>query len=259
MLKTIQCFLIINITIIVFNIFNVNPSWATNLEKHMNKFPHWNNQISLAAPQQELIYPDWFKGTWEVTNILKEQIAPLAPKFETPGFSQNAAYIDQRVIFTVQFIPVNINQNQDNFFPNKINNKMVIIADRVFNSRAITRAYLGEKNVQNVIVNSNNSTEQITKFSQNNELISTVIGRETENINEQEFITSEITRQFFRRPGNVYINFVETTTRYKLLDSNHIEAQQYTAVYLSPQDPDYFLAFNQPVALYSYELNLEKQ
>ncbi|AFZ47698.1 hypothetical protein Cyast_1742 [Cyanobacterium stanieri PCC 7202] len=259
MFKTIQYFLTITITIIAFNLININPTWADNLEKRINNFPQWDSQISLPSPEQELIYPRWFQGTWEVTNILKEQIAPLAPKFQTPGFSQNATYIDQKIVFPVKFISATINQNQDNFFPNKINDKIVTIADRAFNGRAIARAYLGEENVQNVMVNSNNSTEQITKFSQDNKLISTVIGRETESINEQEFITSEITRQFFRRPGNVYINFVETTTKYTLIDSNHIQAQQYTAVYLSPQDPDYFLAFNQPVALYSYELNLEKK
>lgn len=259
MFKTIQYFITIAITIVTFNLININPTWAVNLENRISSFPEWNNQISLPSPQQELIYPHWFQGTWEVTNILKEQIAPLAPKFETPGFSQNAVYIDQKITFPVKFIATTITQNKDSFLPNKISNELVIIADRSFNGRAIARAYLGEENVQNVIINSANSTEQITKFSQDNELISTVLGRETKSINEQEFITSEITRQFFRRPNNIYINFVETTTKYKLLDSNHIQAQQYTAVYLSPQDPDYFLAFNQPVALYSYELKLEKK
>jgi hypothetical protein len=33
-------------------------------------------------------------------------------------------------------------------------------------------------------------------------------------------------------------------------------ADQMTAVYLSPQDPDFFKSGNQPVALYRYRLEL---
>ncbi|WP_069789902.1 DUF6816 family protein [Cyanobacterium sp. IPPAS B-1200] len=255
-IKTIS--ILISLTLAFF-LIHINPVLAENLEQRINSYPNWNNQISLPSPEKELIYPRWFEGNWQVSNILKEQIAPLAPKFETPGFSQNAQYIDQNINFNVKFIPTIMNSNSNKFLPTTINNNQVIIADRGFNARAIAQAYLGEKNVKNVIINQENSTEQITKFSEENELISTVIGRQKQTINKKQFITSEITRQFFRRPNNIYINLVETTTKYELIDPNHITAKQYTAVYLSPQDPDYFIAFNKPVALYFYELNLLKK
>jgi hypothetical protein len=53
-------------------------------------------------------------------------------------------------------------------------------------------------------------------------------------------------------------NVVETTTAYQQLQSpgTTIEAKQITAVYLSPQDPDYFKAIERPVALYRYHLKL---
>ncbi|MGY6529816.1 MAG: DUF6816 family protein [Cyanobacterium sp.] len=257
--KFIQKIFLLTAFIFTFFVINVNPVLAESLEHRINSYPNWNNQISLPSPEQELIYPHWFEGDWQVENILKEQIAPLAPKFETPGFSKNAQYIDQNIIFNVKFIPTVINSNFDSFLPTTINNNKIIVPDRGFNARAIARAYLGEENVKNVIINQNNSTEQITKFSEENELISTIIGRQQKTVNEKEFITSEITRQFFRRPGNIYINIVETTTKYEKIDPNHIKAKQYTAVYLSPQDPDYFIAFNQPVALYFYELNLTRR
>ena len=50
------------------------------------------------------------------------------------------------------------------------------------------------------------------------------------------------------------INEVESTTAYQALPNLAIEANQVTAVYLSPQDPDYFKANSQPVALYRYRL-----
>jgi hypothetical protein len=40
--------------------------------------------------------------------------------------------------------------------------------------------------------------------------------------------------------------------------SQQIEAEQITAIYLSPQDPDYFKAAGHPVALYRYHLQLNK-
>jgi hypothetical protein len=46
---------------------------------------------------------------------------------------------------------------------------------------------------------------------------------------------------------------------YQLKDSNNISAEQITAIYLSPQDPDYFKAGDRPVALYRYHLDLTKK
>ncbi|NEO86218.1 MAG: hypothetical protein F6J87_18465, partial [Spirulina sp. SIO3F2] len=57
----------------------------------------------------------------------------------------------------------------------------------------------------------------------------------------------------------VYINDVETTTHYHQLTTLQIDAEQITAIYLSPQDPDYFQAGEQPVALYRYQLTLIRE
>ncbi|MUL37107.1 hypothetical protein BWI75_12325 [Gloeocapsopsis sp. AAB1 = 1H9] len=56
--------------------------------------------------------------------------------------------------------------------------------------------------------------------------------------------------------GTWNVNKVESTTAYHYLPQSHfvIEADQGTAVYLSPQDPDYFAATSRPVALYRYRL-----
>lgn len=238
---------------------NIYPAYSGILADRIAQYPHWKHQLSLPTPSQELIFPSWFEGKWDVTNILTEQIAPLAPKFKTSRFDSNQEYIDKNLNFQVQFIPTILTPKNDNFVPSIVNKKIVIIPDRAFNGLAIARAYLGEENVKEVKINENNSTEQITKFRGENELISTVIGRQQETVSEDNFITSEITRQFFRRPNSVYLNLVETTTKYDLINHNYIQGKQVTAIYLSPQDPDYFLAFDQPVALYYYTLDLHKK
>ena len=57
------------------------------------------------------------------------------------------------------------------------------------------------------------------------------------------------------RENQIYLNEVETTTAYELKQTG-IEANQVTAIYLYPQDPNYFQANSRPVALYRYQLEL---
>ena len=71
-------------------------------------------------------------------------------------------------------------------------------------------------------------------------------------------MATEVTQQLFRSPERLYLNEVETTSSYELLASGNISAEQITAIYLSPQDPDYFTAGDRPVALYRYHLDLTK-
>lgn len=255
----IQKSLVLTIALFVSLLVNIYPAHSGILADRIGQYPHWQHRLSLATPNQELIFPTWFEGKWDVNNILIEQIAPLSPKFKSPAFDSNQKYIDKNISFSVKFIPTILKQKKDNFIPSILNNKTVIIPDRTFNGLAIARAYLGEENVKEVIMSQNNPAEQITKFQGENKLISTVIGRQQESISEEDFITSEITRQFFRRPNSVYLNSVETTTKYKLINPNYIQGIQITAIYLSPQDPDYFIAFDQPVALYYYTLDLHKK
>jgi hypothetical protein len=87
-------------------------------------------------------------------------------------------------------------------------------------------------------------------------LVSVVTGRLSETIAPDEFVATEITQQIFHGQTDIYLNEVETTTRYQLQNSGAIAADQITAIYLSPQDPDYFNAAGYPVALYRYQLEL---
>jgi len=251
--------LVLTIALFVTLFLNIYPAYSGILADRIALYPHLEHQLSLPTPHQELIFPSWFEGKWDVMSTLKQQIAPLSPKFISPACESNEQYLDKNITFFVQFIPTIFNPKNDNFIPSIIHKKPVIIPDRAFNGLAIAQAYLGEENVKEVIINKNNSTEQITKFKGENELISTVIGRQQETIAEDKFITCEITRQFFRRPNSVYLNLVETTTKYELINPDYIQGKQVTAIYLSPQDPDYFIAFDLPVALYYYTLDLHKK
>lgn len=234
-----------------------SPAQAGELADRLESFPQWQNKPSVAIPQGELIYPDWMEGTWEVTSTLTQQVAPLAPDIVTPGFEQNQRYLNQPVKFTVRFKRDYLPNLSNSPLPSVIPKQIPIIPDRAFNGLNIAQAYLGVDKVSKVKVNPTNPNEQITFLPNQNQLITKVTGRNTETLPNQRFITTEISGQIFRGQKQIYLNEVETTTAYQLLESGKIEGDQITAIYLSSQDPNYFRAANRPVALYRYHLDLE--
>jgi hypothetical protein len=72
------------------------------------------------------------------------------------------------------------------------------------------------------------------------------------------FIAAEVSQQVFRTSSTIYLNTVETITSYQFSPTPipKITATQISAIYLSPQDPDYFRSGNRAVAIYKYRLDL---
>lgn len=247
---------LILITLILFG----QNAIASPLENRLQQYPQWDNKPPAKVAQGDLYYPQWMAGTWSVESILKEQIAPLAPEVVTPGFNDNQQYIEQPVTFLVRFETENFQPQKKLFFPQLNNNKQnFVVADRVFNGTNIAAAYLGTENVLKVKLDPANANRQLTLLKGDRKLISTVIKRATETPTSNRFITTEVTKQLFESPARFYLNEVETTSEYQLIAPGNIQAQQFTAIYLSPQDPDYFKAVNRPVAIYRYQLNLKKE
>lgn len=192
----------------------------------------------MQSAQGDLIYPDWLAGTWNVTSKLVDLAAPLAPDVVTPGFESNRRNLNVPISFTVRFVR---------------ESSLKLVADRAFNGLNLARAYLG-RSVIAVKVDPTSPNRQITLLRSDRTLISLVTGRATESLPDNKFITTEIFQQLFKGGSQPYFNEVESTTAYQYLSTSAIEADQVTAVYLSPQDPDYFKANSQPVALYRYHL-----
>ena len=232
------------------------------LGDRLSSFPVWDTKPPIALAKGDLVYPDWMAGNWNVASTLVDLAAPLAPNIVTPGFESNRRYLQQPVLFEVRFQP-EINIGLVFNFQSKIAQK--IVADRTFNGLNIARAYLGDGTVLSVKVDPHNPNRQITLLKGERQLISIVTGRGTEIPHPDRFVSTEISQQVFRGESNIYLNEVETTTSYLYVvggeensdsASKKIEADQVTAIYLSPQDPDYFAARGHPVALYRYRLEL---
>ena len=250
-----------------------------SLSQRLTQFPNWKTKPFVQPSKGDLIYPDWFEGNWTVTTTLTDMVAPLAPKIVTPGFETNRQFLNRAIAFPVRFVEVQP-KGLDSLmsvmsFVFSPSNEKQIVSDRAYNGMSLAKAYLGDRAVLAVKVDPNNPNRQLTLlrtesseplFSER-QLVSTVIGRATESPDADRFLTSEIFAQEFRGTPQLYFNEVENTTAYKrhASDSLPITADQVTAIYLSPQDPDYFktipdgnfLGEPQPVALYRYRMEFQ--
>ncbi|WP_309738003.1 DUF6816 family protein [Chamaesiphon sp. OTE_20_metabat_361] len=246
---------------------SIQISLAGDLSDRVARYPDWNAQPKVALHEGELSYPEWFRGRWMANSTLLEQIAPLAPEIVTPGFESNRQYIDKPIEFTVQFIQTDPNKNLKSSLLNlpKLKSNLPtpkIVADRAFNGLNITTAYLGAANVKSVKIDPQNPTKQITQLTQDRQLEAFVTGFDLEAPAPNRFISTEVSQQVFRTTATIYLNTVETTTSYQFSATPipKITATQISAIYLSPQDPDYFRSRgkqgDRPVALYKYRLEL---
>jgi hypothetical protein len=247
------CLLIYFIYLIFFSFTDL--AIAATLEDRILQFPQWDSKPEIQHAVGDLEYPEWMAGTWNVQSTLVEQIAPQAPDIVTPGFADNAKYLNKAIAFQVRFGSEYYSPPSRKFLKFQ-STKPLVVADRAFNGRKIAQAYLGDDNVYQVKIDPDNPNQQITFLRGERQLVAKITGRAKEIPNDQQFITTEITQQLFKSPARIYLNEVEITSNYQLIDSDNISAEQITAIYLSPQDPDYFKAGDNPVALYRYHLNL---
>lgn len=230
---------------------------ASPLAERLSAFPNWSAKPPVQPSEGDLVYPAWMDGPWRMTSTLLEMKAPLSPVIVTPGFEGNRKFLEVPIEADIHFQKARVSQGK--FLNRPLKTTQGIVSDRAFNGLSLARAYLGNDWVETVKVDPENPNRQITFLKDNQQLVSTVTGRAVEHPDDGTFITTEVFQQFFRggRP-TVYLNEVENTTAY-YYKQGHIEADQITAVYLSPKDPDYFKAIDQPVALYRYGLTLYPQ
>ncbi|RUS99324.1 hypothetical protein DSM106972_077660 [Dulcicalothrix desertica PCC 7102] len=227
---------------------------AGELAQRLANFPQWQRLTTTQPANGDLIYPTWMQGEWLVKSTLVDLAAPLAPDIITPGFEGNRQYLNQPVSFKVKFVPEKTYITGSKLIPRIVNKSASIVADRAYNSLSLARAYLGEDAVISVKVDPS-PNRQITTLKNNLQLVSIVTTRAIE-ITPDDYITSEVFQQLFKGAKNPYFNIVESTTAYSQQPTPYpaIVADQVTAVYLSPQDPNYFKAGTKPVALYKYKL-----
>jgi hypothetical protein len=235
---------------------------AGTLQSRLAQFPNWRSPPILQPAKGDLYYPDWMAGNWQVTSTLTDLAAPLAPAVITPGFETSQKLLEQPVTFSVRFEPAIAALPPRSPFPvgTVRTDSPKIVADRAYNGMSLATALLGQDVVQSIEVDPRSPNRQLARFKSGQRLVTQISDRGVETPSNTEFISSELYQQIFRSETQLYLNQVENTIAYRWISTEpeHIEADQVTAIYLSPQDPDYFKAKAQPVTLYRYRLRFER-
>jgi hypothetical protein len=262
------------LSLLLLWLFCSGTAAAGVLSDRLSQFPDWHEKaLAQPAKDEDLFYPDWFDGNWSVTTTLVDMVAPLAPDVVTPGFEGNRQFLNQPITFPIRFVKLAAPRIQSLLSPILRNKPPQVVSDRAFNGESLTKAYLGDQSILAVKIDPTNPNRQITLFRSDRQLVSTVIARATEAPDPDRFITTEVFQQEFLGAPEIYFNEVENTTAYthhSTLDSPEspeIVADQVTAIYLSPQDPQYFDAIDpkslfgepRPVALYRYRMEFYRK
>lgn len=170
------------------------------LQERIEAWPTWSLPAPLPRPgRQDLIYPDWFSGSWQVT-------------------SSDPSGREPELHYAVRFSP---------------DARGRVVGDRAFNASAVGQALLGDQLLQ-VRNDPRNPNRQLADLSGDQQLESTVVGRRSSEPTAGLFLADELALQVLHGPGDPRVSRVETLSRYRLVTPDRIEAEQWQASYASP-------------------------
>ena len=188
---------------------NVEP---TPLSERESIWPNWRFPSFLKRPslKDDLIYPEWFEGVWDVNTTI-----------EGEGNERS-------IIHSAQFVR---------------NSSGKLVADREFNTKSFA---LNSKNGGFLSVKNDpkSPNRQFAKLTEDRYLETKIIGRLHEKINNNKFITDELTLQILHTPDFSRVSQVETLTEFKKCGLNQINStntrdfnicgEQFQAIYNQP-------------------------
>jgi hypothetical protein len=194
----------------------------------------------------DLYYPDWFLGRWQVVATLESFEAPQG-QYADPATTERAIKEQGRPVrYEVRFYK---------------NEQGKVIADRAFNAKSITEAYLGAKTVRAVLFDSQHPDRQTVLLTGGSRGQLFISQRRSESADPQQFDTLEFYRQVLGTlTGVPKTKDIEAVTLYRQSsDPKKIQAMQRTSIFLVPTDPAYFQSQNKAITLYTYRLDLQRQ
>lgn len=194
----------------------------------------------------DLYYPDWFLGRWQVVATLESFEAPQG-QYTDPTTMERAIKEQGRPVrYEVRFYK---------------NEQGKVIADRAFNAKSITEAYLGAKTVRAVLFDPQHPDRQTVLLSGGSRGQLFISQRRSESSAPQQFDTLEFYRQVLGTlTGVPKTKDIEAITLYRRsTNPKKFQAIQRTSIFLVPTDPAYFQSQNKAVTLYTYRLDVQRQ
>ena len=158
------------------------------LEARLEAWPAWSDPAPLPRPRakQDLVYPDWFEGLWEVESL--DLLADGTVNVNVPPLQHLAQF--QR------------NQHDD------------VVGNRPFNARAVGQALLGEQLIS-VEQAPHQVNRQLARLSDDRLLETTVIGRQQTSINAAAFLSDELVLQVMHGARAPRLSRIETLSSYR--------------------------------------------
>ena len=165
-----------------------NSPNSLQLEARLEAWPAWSEPSPLPRPRakEDLIYPDWFEGLWEVENL--DLLENGTVDDNSPPFKHLARF--------------QLNEHND------------VVGDRPFNARAIGQALLG-KQLLSVEQAPHQVNRQLARLSNDRLLETTVIGREQTSIHIASFVSDELVLQVMHGARAPRLSRIETLSRYQ--------------------------------------------
>ena len=155
--------------------------------------------LSRPASRDDLIYPQWFQGRWQVESVDLDAL-------DQPALTHEARFISD-------------SQNR-------------LVGDRAFNAHAIGRALLGEQLLR-VEDDPKSSNRQMAQLTGDRRLETTVTGRRQLSPNADTFLADELVLQILHAPGPPRLSQVETLSRYQRCGLE-ICAEQWQGIFPPP-------------------------
>ncbi len=175
--------------------------------KRKSSWPDWNLPAPLKRPslRDDLIYPTWFEGTWDVVNSIVGEDR------------------EESINHTAKFFVDSSNR---------------ITADREYNTNSYA-VNSKEKEFLFVKNDPNSPNRQFAKLTDDRYLETKIIGRLQEKVNEDIFLTDELILEILHSQNLSRVSQVETLTEFGkcyLEDENNFNicAEQFQAIYNEP-------------------------
>ena len=193
-------------------IIEINNFQSSKLSERKLIWPDWRFPSFMKRPglKDDLIYPAWFEGLWDVTSEIESD--------------QN----QKTTIHSAKFI--------NNIYGD-------LIADREYNTKsyALSSKAGGFLSVKN---DPKSPNRQFAKLTEDRYLETKIIGRLHETINNNIFITDELTLQILHSTDLSRVSQVETLTEFRKcgpdesiiteLNDFNICGEQFQAIYNQP-------------------------
>lgn len=237
------------------------------------------NQFPLPFSEQELYYPPFLFGSWNISATLKskqypygELVVPSNSLIEGSPRNRNEQVGETTSYETHYFSTL------ENAAASQTKSK--IIPDRAFNVVALSKAYRQLAPVQDVDWDYRKDPAKLTLryFSgamaddlrplgqRRGEVFFTARASEEgvdESSGELTFAAAERSRSVTLAPGNVIVSDSETITEFRKLDDDHVTAISRVAVYLTPNPNSregilWQQVGGKSIAFFNYELQMTR-